>query len=184
VCIIICENFHNNCYCVCVCFVVKTEFSQLRDEVLCYLWIVPHFAIFSYLYISLFFVLLSNYHLIGFFNFVVWRYIVCRGSLFDVIRRRSVWKTKFSDEEVWYYLHQTAEGLLALHTMNLHHGALRVKSIPSIQNNTITLSLFGSNVLLFLLWTFVCLFILELKCFGWRRKWSRALPHCKAHRLQ
>jgi serine/threonine protein kinase len=54
-----------------------------------------------------------------------------------VIRRRAVWQTKFQEEEVWYYLHQTAEGLAALHAAGVYHGTLRVhtSSIHSIKTS-------------------------------------------------
>jgi len=54
---------------------------------------------------------------------------VAKGSLHDVIRKRAVWQTKFLEEEVWYYLHQVAEGLAALHAADLYHGALRSSNV-------------------------------------------------------
>ncbi len=52
-----------------------------------------------------------------------------RGSLLDALQRRRSWHQTFSEEQLWYYVNQIAEGLAALHREGLFHGALKVTSL-------------------------------------------------------
>jgi hypothetical protein len=52
-----------------------------------------------------------------------------KGSLLDALQRRRSWHQTFSEEQLWYYMNQIAEGLAALHREGLFHGALKSTNV-------------------------------------------------------